>query len=435
MESKIVKKPSATLTVNNRQLELPVYGGSVGPDVIDIRKLYGEGKVFTYDPGFTSTAACESQITYIDGDEGVLLYRGYPIDQLAEKSSFVEVCYLLLHGELPNQAQLKSFDKTITYHTMLHAQFDRFFEGFRRDAHPMAIMVGTVGALAAFYHDSTDINDPHQRMVASHRLIAKMPTIAARAFKYSIGQPFVSPRNELDYASNFLRQCFAVPAEDFVVNPVMARAIDVFFILHADHEQNASTSTVRLAGSSGANPFACISSGIACLWGPAHGGANEAALTMLEEIGHVDNIPAFIKRVKDPDDDIRVMGFGHRVYKNYDPRAKAMQKLCHQVLKEVGAEDNELLKVAIELEKIALSDEYFVQRKLYPNVDFYSGITLRAMGFPSSMFTVLFALARTVGWIAQWTEMKEDASQKIGRPRQVYTGAPQRDYVPVSGRG
>jgi citrate synthase len=435
MESKIVKKPSATLTVNNRQLELPVYGGSVGPDVIDIRKLYGEGKVFTYDPGFTSTAACESQITYIDGDEGVLLYRGYPIDQLAEKSSFVEVCYLLLHGELPNQAQLKSFDKTITYHTMLHAQFDRFFEGFRRDAHPMAIMVGTVGALAAFYHDSTDINDPHQRMVASHRLIAKMPTIAARAFKYSIGQPFVSPRNELDYASNFLRQCFAVPAEDFVVNPVMARAMDVFFILHADHEQNASTSTVRLAGSSGANPFACISSGIACLWGPAHGGANEAALTMLEEIGHVDNIPAFIKRVKDPDDDIRVMGFGHRVYKNYDPRAKAMQKLCHQVLKEVGAEDNELLKVAIELEKIALSDEYFVQRKLYPNVDFYSGITLRAMGFPSSMFTVLFALARTVGWIAQWTEMMEDASQKIGRPRQVYTGAPQRDYVPVSGRG
>jgi citrate synthase len=434
MESKIVKKPSATLTVNNRQLELPVYGGSVGPDVIDIRKLYGEGKVFTYDAGFTSTAACESQITYIDGDEGVLLYRGYPIDQLAEKSSFVEVCYLLLHGELPNQAQLKSFDKTITYHTMLHAQFDRFFEGFRRDAHPMAIMVGTVGALAAFYHDSTDINDPHQRMVASHRLIAKMPTIAARAFKYSIGQPFVSPRNELDYASNFLRQCFAVPAEDFVVNPVMARAMDVFFILHADHEQNASTSTVRLAGSSGANPFACISSGIACLWGPAHGGANEAALTMLEEIGHVDNIPAFIKRVKDPDDDIRVMGFGHRVYKNYDPRAKAMQKLCHQVLAEVGAEDNPLLKVAMELEKIALNDDYFVSRKLYPNIDFYSGITLRAMGFPSSMFTVLFALARTVGWIAQWTEMMEDASQKIGRPRQVYTGPAQRDYVPVARR-
>ncbi len=434
MESKLTKKPSATLTVNNKQLELPVYGGSVGPDAIDIRRLYSEGKVFTYDPGFTSTAACESQITYIDGDEGVLLYRGYPIDQLAEKSSFVEVCYLLLHGELPNEKQLKSFDQTSTYHTMLHAQFDRFFEGLRRDAHPMAIMVGTVGALAAFYHDSTDINDPHQRMVASHRLIAKMPTIAARAFKYSIGQPFVSPRNELDYASNFLRQCFAVPAEDYVVNPVMARAMDVFFILHADHEQNASPSTVRLAGSSGANPFACISSGIACLWGPAHGGANEAALNMLEEIGHVDNIPAFIKRVKDPDDDIRLMGFGHRVYKSYDPRAKAMQKLCHQVLKEVGAEDNELLKVAIELEKIALNDEYFIERKLYPNVDFYSGITLRAMGFPSSMFTVLFALARTVGWIAQWTEMMEDASQKIGRPRQVYTGPAQRDYAPVSQR-
>jgi citrate synthase len=435
MESKITKKPSATLTVNNKQLELPVYGGSVGPDVIDIRKLYGVTKVFTYDPGFTSTAACESQITYIDGDEGVLLYRGYPIDQLAEKSSFVETCYLLLHGELPSNKQLLFFDKTITYHTMLHAQFDRFFEGFRRDAHPMAIMVGTVGALAAFYHDSTDINDPHQRMIASHRLIAKMPTIAARAFKYSIGQPFVSPRNELDYASNFLRQCFAVPAEDYVVNPVMARAMDVFFILHADHEQNASTSTVRLAGSSGANPFACISSGIACLWGPAHGGANEAALNMLEEIGTVENIPAFIKRVKDPDDDIRLMGFGHRVYKNYDPRAKAMQKLCHLVLKEVGAQDNELLKVAMELEKIALNDEYFVSRKLYPNIDFYSGITLRAMGFPTSMFTVLFAVARTVGWIAQWTEMMEDPSQKIGRPRQVYTGAPHRDYVARDQRG
>jgi len=434
MDSKLTTKPAATLTVNNKQLELPVYGGSVGPDVVDIRRLYSEGKVFTFDPGFTSTASCESQITYIDGDEGILLYRGYPIDQLAEKSSFIEVCYLLLHGELPNQAQLKDFDRTITYHTMLHAQFERFFEGFRRDAHPMAIMVGTVGALAAFYHDSTDINDPHQRMVASHRLIAKMPTIAARAFKYSIGQPFVSPRNELDYASNFLRMCFAVPAEDYTVNPVMARAMDVFFILHADHEQNASTSTVRLAGSSGANPFACISSGIACLWGPAHGGANEAALNMLEQIGSVENIPAFIKRVKNPDDDIRLMGFGHRVYKNYDPRAKAMQKLCHQVLREVGAEDNKLLKVAIELEQIALNDEYFVSRKLYPNIDFYSGITLRAMGFPSSMFTVLFALARTVGWIAQWTEMMEDESQKIGRPRQVYTGPAQRDYVPVAGR-
>jgi citrate synthase len=407
----------------------------VGPDVIDIRKLYGEGNVFTYDPGFTSTASCESQITYIDGDEGVLLYRGYPIDQLAEHSSFLEVCYLLLHGELPNQKQLSDFERMITYHTMLHAQFDRFFEGFRRDAHPMAIMVGTVGALAAFYHDSTDINDAHQRMVASHRLIAKMPTIAARAFKYSIGQPFVSPRNELDYAANFLRMCFAVPAEDYVINPVMARALDVFMILHADHEQNASTSTVRLAGSSGANPFACISSGIACLWGPAHGGANEAALNMLESIGKPENIPDFIAKVKQPDSDIRLMGFGHRVYKSYDPRAKAMQKLCHQVLKEVGAENNPTLKVAMELEKIALDDEYFVKRKLYPNIDFYSGITLRAMGFPTSMFTVLFAVARTVGWIAQWTEMMEDDSQKIGRPRQVYTGPAPRDYVPVARRG
>ncbi|MFT3726719.1 MAG: citrate synthase [Terricaulis sp.] len=434
MESKLVKKPSATITVNNKQLELPVYGGSVGPDAIDIRKLYSGGDVFTFDPGFTSTASCESQITYIDGDKGVLLYRGYPIDQLAEKSTFLEVCYLLANGELPNKSELERFTKNITYHTMLHAQFDRFFEGFRRDAHPMAIMVGTVGALAAFYHDSTDIDDPKQRVIASHRLIAKMPTIAARAFKYHIGQPFISPRNELDYASNFLRMCFAVPAEDYKVNPVLARAMDVFFILHADHEQNASTSTVRLAGSSGANPFACISSGIACLWGPAHGGANEAALKMLEEIGTVDSIPAFIKRVKDPNDDVRLMGFGHRVYKNYDPRAKAMQKLCHQVLHEVGAEDDPLLKVAMELEKIALSDEYFIQRKLYPNVDFYSGITLRAMGFPMSMFTVLFAVARTVGWIAQWTEMMEDPSQKIGRPRQVYTGAPMRDYVPCDQR-
>ena len=435
MESKLTKKASATLTVNNRQLELPVYGGSVGPDVVDIRKLYADGKVFTYDPGFTSTGSCESQITYIDGDEGVLLYRGYPIDQLAEHSTFIEVCYLLTHGELPNQTELSKFTRDITYHTMLHAQFDRFFEGFRRDAHPMAIMVGTVGALAAFYHDSTDINDPVQRTIASHRLIAKMPTIAARAFKYSIGQPFVSPRNELDYASNFLRMCFAVPAEDYKVNPVLARAMDVFMILHADHEQNASTSTVRLAGSSGANPFACISSGIACLWGPAHGGANEAALNMLEQIGTVDKIPEFIAKVKDPKSDVRLMGFGHRVYKNYDPRAKAMMKLCHQVLKETGGEDNPTLQVAMELEKIALNDEYFVSRKLYPNIDFYSGITLRAMGFPTSMFTVLFAVARTVGWIAQWTEMMEDDSQKIGRPRQLYTGAPMRDYVPCNKRG
>jgi citrate synthase len=434
MQSKVHPKGSASMTVGGKTLDLPVYGGSVGPDVVDIRKLYGETGVFTYDPGFTSTASCESQITYIDGDEGVLLYRGYPIDQLAEKSSFIEVCYLLLHGELPNETALKEFTRAITYHTMLHAQFDRFFEGFRRDAHPMAVMVGAVGALSAFYHDSTDIDDPRQRMIASHRMIAKMPTIAARAFKYTMGQPFVSPRNELDYASNFLRMCFAVPAEDYVVNPVLARAMDVFFILHADHEQNASTSTVRLAGSSGANPFACIAAGIACLWGPAHGGANEAALKMLQDIGTVDNIPDFIRRVKDKDSDVRLMGFGHRVYKNYDPRAKAMQKLCHQVLQEVGHTDDPLLKVAVELEKIALNDAYFVERKLYPNIDFYSGITLKAMGFPTSMFTVLFAVARTVGWIAQWTEMMEDPSQKIGRPRQVYTGPGPRDYVPVSAR-
>ncbi|MBI1185946.1 MAG: citrate (Si)-synthase [Alphaproteobacteria bacterium] len=434
MQTKLRTKASATLTVNNKQIELPVYEGAVGPDVLDIRKLYGEGGVFTYDPGYQSTASAESQITYIDGDEGVLLYRGYPIDQLAEQSNFIEVCYLLLHGELPDAEQYKTFEKAITHHTMLHAQFDRFFEGFRRDAHPMAVMVGTVGALAAFYHDSTDIDDSYQRMVASHRMIAKMPTIAGRAFKYTIGQPFVSPRNELDYASNFLRMCFAVPAEDYVVNPVLARALDVFMILHADHEQNASTSTVRLAGSSGANPFACIASGIACLWGPAHGGANEAALKMLDDIGDVKNIPDFIKRVKDPGDDVRLMGFGHRVYKNYDPRAKVMQKLCHAVLKEVGAENDPMLKVAMELEKIALNDEYFVNRKLYPNIDFYSGITLKAMGFPTSMFTVLFAVARTVGWIAQWAEMIEDPSQKIGRPRQIYTGAPRRDFVAMDKR-
>jgi citrate synthase len=434
MESKLRAKPAATLLIENKRVELPVYGAVAGPDVVDIRKLYGDGGVFTFDPGYTSTASCESQITYIDGDEGVLLYRGYPIEQLAERSSFIEVCYLLLHGELPNEAQLRDFTHDITYHTMLHAQFDRFFEGFRRDAHPMAVMVGTVGALAAFYHDSTDIEDPKQRLIASHRMIAKMPTIAARAHKYSIGQPFISPRNQLDYASNFLRMCFAVPAEDYVINPVLARAMDVFFILHADHEQNASTSTVRLAGSSGANPFACIASGIACLWGPAHGGANEAALRMLMEIGTVDKIPEFIARVKDPESEVRLMGFGHRVYKNYDPRAKVMQKLCHAVLKEVGHSDDPMLKVALELEKIALNDEYFVQRRLYPNIDFYSGITLRAMGFPMAMFTVLFAVARTVGWIAQWTEMMEDASQKIGRPRQIYTGAPQRDFVPLAER-
>ena len=429
MKNKTEKKGSAQLTINGKTIDLPVLGGSVGPDVIDIRTLYRDAGVFTYDPGFTSTGSCESQITYIDGDEGVLLYRGYPIDQLAENSSFIEVSYLLLHGELPSAKELEEFDWTIRRHTMLHDQFDQFFRGYRRDAHPMAVMVGTVGALAAFYHDSTDINDPKARTIASHRMIAKMPTIAARAFKYSVGQPFISPRNELDYASNFLRMCFAVPAEDYVVSPTLARAMDRIFILHADHEQNASTSTVRLA-----NPFACIAAGIASLWGPAHGGANEAALNMLEEIGSVDRIPEYIKRAKDKDDPFRLMGFGHRVYKNYDPRAKVMRTTCHEVLDELGVKNDPLLQVAMELERIALEDPYFVEKKLYPNIDFYSGITLRAMGFPTEMFTVLFALARTVGWIAQWSEMIEDPTQKIGRPRQVFTGATERAYLPVSKR-
>jgi citrate synthase len=434
MDSKAQPKGNAKLELNGKTYDLPVYGGATGPDVLDIRKLYAQADVFTYDPGFTSTASCESQITYIDGDAGVLLHRGYPIDQLAERSSFLEVAYLLLEGALPNQAQFDKFKHDITYHTMLHAQFDRFFEGFRRDAHPMAVMVGTVGALSAFYHDSLNIDDPVQRKITQHRLIAKIPTIAARAFKYWLGQPFVTPRNELTYAANFLRMCFAVPAEDYVVNPVLANAMEKIFILHADHEQNASTSTVRLAGSSGANPFACVAAGIACLWGPAHGGANEAALNMLRQIGHVDNIPDFIRQVKDKDSNVRLMGFGHRVYKNYDPRAKVMQKACHEVLAEVGIKDDPLLKVAMELEKIALNDEYFVARKLYPNIDFYSGITLKAMGFPEEMFTVLFALARTTGWIAQWDEMNSDPAQKIGRPRQLYTGATQRDYVPIHNR-
>jgi citrate synthase len=433
MDSNVKPNGTATLTLKGQTYELPVFSGSTGPDVIDIRKLYAQSGAFTYDPGFTSTASCESQITYIDGDAGVLLHRGYPIDQLAEQSSFLEVAHLLLYGNLPSEPEFKQFKHDITYHTMLHAQFDRFFEGFRRDAHPMAVMVGTVGALSAFYHDSLDIEDPVQRKITQHRLIAKLPTIAARAFKYWQGQPFVSPRNNLDYASNFLRMCFAVPAEDYEVNPVMAKAMDKIFILHADHEQNASTSTVRLAGSSGANPFACIAAGIASLWGPAHGGANEAALHMLQEIGSVDKIPEFIRQVKDKDSGVRLMGFGHRVYKNYDPRAKVMQKACNEVLEIVGINDP-LLAVAKELERIALSDEYFVSRKLYPNIDFYSGITLRAMGFPVEMFTVLFALARTTGWIAQWTEMNEDEAQKIGRPRQVYTGATARDYVPLDKR-
>ncbi|MAK83211.1 citrate synthase [Phenylobacterium sp.] len=424
---------TAKISIGAKSVELPILKGTTGPDVVDVRKLYAEADVFTYDPGFTSTASCESKITYIDGDAGILLHRGYPIDQLAEKSSFLEVCYLLLHGELPTASQFAEFDHNITYHTMLHEQFDRFFAGFRRDAHPMAIMVGAVGALSAFYHDSTNIDDPQQRMISAHRMIAKMPTIAARAFKYSKGQPFVHPRNDESYAENFLRMCFSVPAEDWKPNPVLTRAMDRIFILHADHEQNASTSTVRLAGSSGANPFACIAAGIACLWGPSHGGANEEALNMLAEIGSVENIPEYVQGVKDRR--YRLMGFGHRVYKNYDPRAKVMQATCHEVLAEVGNTDDPLLKVAMELEKIALNDPYFVERKLYPNVDFYSGITLRALGFPPEMFTVLFALARTVGWIAQWKEMVEDPSQKIGRPRQIYTGAPQRDYTSVDKRG
>jgi citrate synthase len=424
----------AKLSVGDKDWSFPIYGGSIGPDVIDIGKLYAQTGMFTYDPGFTSTGSCESKITYIDGDEGILLYRGLPIEQLAEHGDFLETCYLLLYGEMPTSSQKADFDYRVTRHTMVHEQMSRFFQGFRRDAHPMSVMVASVGALAAFYHDSTDITDETQRMIASMRMIAKMPTLAAMAFKYSIGQPFVFPMNNLDYAANFLHMCFAVPCEEYRVNPVLARALDRIFILHADHEQNASTSTVRLAGSSGANPFACIAAGIACLWGPAHGGANEAALKMLGEIGTVENIPKYIAKAKDKNDPFRLMGFGHRVYKNYDPRAKIMQQTTHDVLNELGIKDDPLLDVALELERIALHDDYFVEKKLYPNIDFYSGITLKAMGFPTSMFTVLFAVARTVGWIAQWKEMIEDPSQKIGRPRQLYTGAPRRDYVPPTKR-
>ena len=422
----------AVLKIGEASYDLPILKGSTGPDVIDVRKLYGETEMFTFDPAFTSTASCESKITYIDGDAGVLLHRGYPIEQLADQSGFLEVSYLLLNSKLPTADELADFENTITRHTMLHAQFDSFFQGFRRDAHPMAVMTGAVGALSAFYADAIQVDDPLQRKISAHRLIAKMPTIAARAFKYTIGQPFVSPRNDLSYAENFLHMCFAVPAEDYVVNPVLARAMDKIFILHADHEQNASTSTVRLAGSSGAHPFASIAAGIACLWGPSHGGANQEALEMLEEIGTVENIPAYVQGVKDRK--YKLMGFGHRVYKNFDPRAKVMQKTCYEVLDALGINDP-LLHVAMELEKVALSDPYFVDRKLYPNIDFYSGITLRAMGFPSTMFTVLFALARTVGWISQWKEMFEDPTRKIGRPRQLYTGETTRDYVPVDKRG
>jgi len=424
----------ATLTYGDKTLDLAVREGSIGPAVVDIGPLFRDTGMFTYDPGFVSTASCESKITYVDGDEGVLLYRGYPIEQLAFNGDFIETCYLLLYGELPTAAEKTEFDHQITRHTMIHEQMSRFFSGFRRDAHPMAVMVGTVGAMSAFYHDSLDLFDPQQRMVASLRMIAKMPTIAAMAYKYSIGQPFVYPLNSLDYSSNFLRMCFAVPAEEYVVNPILSRAIDRIFILHADHEQNASTSTVRLAGSSGANPFACVAAGIACLWGPAHGGANEAALNMLAEIGTVDRIPEYIARAKSKDNPFRLMGFGHRVYKSYDPRAKIMAETTHEVLNELGIGDDPLLEVAMELERIALTDEYFIERRLYPNIDFYSGIILKALGFPTSMFTVLFAVARTVGWIAQWKEMIEDPSQKIGRPRQLYTGEPKRDYTQLADR-
>ncbi|WP_198370616.1 citrate synthase [Roseomonas rosulenta] len=435
MTSKAAGAITVTMEGSNKSTTLPLLGGTLGPKVADIRKLYGELGIFTFDPGYGATASCESTITYIDGDEGVLLYRGYPIEQLAENSSFLEVCYLLLNGDLPNAAQYDEFHKGVTYHTMLHEQLRRFFEGFRRDAHPMAVMCGVVGALAAFYHDNLDINDERQREIAAFRLIAKVPTIAAWAYKYSIGQPFMYPRNDLSYSENFLYMLNAVPAEPWVNNPILARAMDRIMILHADHEQNASTSTVRLAGSTGANPFACIAAGIAALWGPAHGGANEAVLKMLAEIGRPENIPAFIREVKDKNSHTKLMGFGHRVYKNFDPRAKIMKETCHEVLGELGIKNEPLLDMAIEMERIALTDDYFISRKLYPNVDFYSGIILKAMGIPTHMFTVLFAVARTVGWVSQWKELIEDPSQRIGRPRQIYTGAAARDFVPMDKRG
>jgi len=420
--------------VSNKSYDLPLLKGAEGPNVIDVRRLYRDTGYFTYDPGYTSTGSCESEITFIDGEQGILRHRGYAIEDLAAHSNFLGVCYLLLYGELPTITQKEAFVKDITYHTMIHEQLVFFFRGFRRDAHPMAIMCGVVGALSAFYHESTDINDPDQRRMATHQLIAKMPTIAAMAYKYSVGQPFVYPRNDLGFAANFLHMMFSVPSEEYIVSPVMARAIDRIFILHADHEQNASTSTVRIAGSSGANPFACIAAGIASLWGPAHGGANEAVLKMLGEIGTKERIPEFIARAKDDKDPFRLMGFGHRVYKNYDPRAAVLRESCHEVLDELGIRDEPLLELAMELEQIALSDDYFIERKLFPNVDFYSGITLKALGFPTSLFTVLFAVARTAGWVAQWKEMIKDPEQKIGRPRQLYTGATPRAYVPLHKR-
>ena len=441
-EAKTQAKPqeirnTVTLTDNStgKTCELPILEGTLGPRVIDVRRLYAETGCFTYDPGYTSTGSCDSGITFIDGDEGVLLHRGYAIEDLAQKSTFMEVCYLLLQGELPNKKQAEDFERAITYHTMLHEQMLYFYRGFRRDSHPMAVMVGVVGALSAFYHDSTDISDPHQRMVASHRMIAKMPTIAAMAYKFSVGQPFMYPRNDLKYAENFLHMTFSVPCEEFKIKPSVARAMDRIFILHADHEQNASTSTVRISGSSAANPFACIAAGIASLWGPAHGGANEAVLKMLQEIGSKDRIPEFIERAKDKNDPFRLMGFGHRVYKNYDPRAAVLRESCHEVLEDLGKRDEPLLDLAMELERIALEDEYFAEKKLFPNVDFYSGIILQAMGFPTSMFTVLFAVARTVGWVAQWQEMIEDPNHRISRPRQLYTGQTKRPYVPMDRRG
>ncbi len=434
--SDIISNKTVTLTDNQTgsSVDLPLLGGSIGPDVIDIRKLYAQTGQFTFDPGYGATGSCLSSLTYIDGDQGVLLHRGYPIEQLADQSDFLEVAYLLLNGELPNKTERDKFVTSITNHTMVHEQLSAFFRGFRRDAHPMAILCGVTGALSAFYHDSTDINDEQQRMVASHRLIAKMPTLAAMAYKYSIGQPFNYPRNNLNYAENFLHMCFAVPAEEYEIDPVIADAMDKIFILHADHEQNASTSTVRLAGSSGANPFACIAAGIASLWGPAHGGANEAVLNMLNEIGDKSNIKTFVDKAKDKDDPFRLFGFGHRVYKNYDPRAQVLRESCHEVLNKLGVEDP-LLELAMELEELALKDPYFIEKKLYPNVDFYSGIILKAMNFPTSMFTVLFAVARTVGWISQWKEMIEDDTQRIGRPRQLYVGPAQRDFTPLDKRG
>ena len=419
---------------DGKSTEFPVLKGTIGPDVVDIRSLYAKTGLFTYDPGFMSTACATSRITYIDGDEGVLLYRGYSIEQLAEKCDFLETCYLLLNGDLPNAKQRTEFVATVTRHTMVHDQLTRFFTGFRRDAHPMAVMVGVVGALSAFYHDSLDINNPEHRKISAFRLIAKIPTIVAMTYKYSVGQPFVYPRNDLSYSENFMRMMFAVPAEEYKINPVLVKALDRILILHADHEQNASTSTVRQTGSSGANPFACIAAGIACLWGPAHGGANEACLNMLEQIGDASKIPEFIKQVKDKNSNVKLMGFGHRVYKNYDPRAKLMRETCHEVLNELGLHDDRLFKLAIALEKVALEDEYFVSRKLYPNVDFYSGIVQRALGIPVAMFTCIFALARTVGWIAQWNEMVSDPENKIARPRQLYAGSPRRDVLPVEKR-